>query len=119
MREHRGALEYDLATRVGSSVTAILRQEIPWQLAWGWVGALISDHHSHTYAALRGWDYVPSPSEVATYDWWDLQRLMRRQKGQLAPKPTRRPWESRKPQAAPAKLDQKSRERRERLAAMF
>lgn len=57
------------------------------------MNGLLDDHTSHTFAAVAGWSYVPSPQEVAFYDELDVKIAMNRGKNQPAPPRTKRPWE--------------------------
>lgn len=100
---HRAALEYDFRARFGFGVERIDRQELSWQETAALVDGVFTDHTSHTFAAIQGWAYVPSPQEVAFFDELDVKRAMNRGKNQPVPKRADRPWErKREVEALPA-----------------
>lgn len=57
------------------------------------VGEIIRDPYSHSNAAVAGWSYVPSPTDVLFRNWVDVTAQMHRKKNAAPVKPVERPWE--------------------------
>lgn len=90
---HEGALDYDLRSRVGFTVDEVYAGRVAWNTAAGIVAEILRDPYSHLTAAVNGWSFVPSPSDVLLLNWVDAQAEMHHQKGTVRPAPVKRPWE--------------------------
>lgn len=107
-------------TRFNCGFDELLRSG--WNRAWWLVSELMLDPYSHTNAAISGWGFVPSPSDVQFYNWVDAYRMMHTIKGQVKPQPVKRPWEAvarKRQMKAPTAQDMELRNRlKERLGVI-
>lgn len=92
------------------------RQELTYAELTALIDGLLDDRTSHTFAAVAGWSYVPSPQEVSFYDELDVKLAMNRGKNQPRPPRTKRPWEQERKRDVPV-TSVESVQRRERLNA--
>lgn len=101
--QHREALEYDLLP-APFDTDDIAAGTVSWNKAYRVVSEILRDPYSHSLASLNGWGYVPHPVDVAFLNWVDATAQMHHQKGKVAPRPAKRPWEESardRPKSAP------------------
>jgi hypothetical protein len=75
--EHRAAILYDLKSRLNIEWHPLdwttwakdqqARSNIGYWAMWQYAAEILRDKSSHSYAALAGWSYVPSPTERAIW----------------------------------------------------
>ncbi|WP_133124814.1 hypothetical protein [Bifidobacterium margollesii] len=75
-------------------------------LAWELTREILRDHTSSSFAALAGWSYTPTGSEIAMWDRMDMEKRLRRHGW--------RPWKN-QPDPLRAKPMEDPRVRAERL----
>ena len=107
---HRAALDYDLRTLLGLTVSDIEGGALSWNDAWGLISEVLRRSSSHTRSALAGDRYVPEASEIVGWETFEAWFNTQTKKGS-GYRRIKRPWAG-KPQLTPVEHYDPEREAR-------